>query len=642
MEKLETNMLKRAISIVMILGIPGARHRLCNYKEDKMLRKKILGFVIAVVFLLTNCVYAVETERRNIFQKRAVNGAQAEVKSELKAQQPAVKAAVEPVAKSAPAKKEEKPKEPPKPKVTRTDLLYPSQLVIPSEFGSVKEYWPHDNSAHDKIIIHIQDAHCNYEAQMNLAKMLEYLYQAYGVTLILVEGGSRSDSLSYMREYAPKDKRIEVADKYLKNGKICGENYLDIVEEYPVDVFGIEKPELYDANMSSFMKLDEIRDRDLVMLDNLRQTADALKEKIYSPQLMGLEAKKKDYTDEKMKFKDYAVYLLSFFDAREKAGLKKQGLKNMMMYDEALALEQKTDLKATELERGKLLEYLTRSLPQARLKKCLAKTQDAKDNKIKQSEYYNYLKGQLPQGKSVEKIYPNLFAYIDYLNVFDKIDNEELFKELPVLEDAVYKKLIGRNKEASELYFISKGIETFEGLIEIKITPDETKFYTDNKNRFKIIQWKEFLSSQAKRFGIATNIDTQSTVLDNHFAFIDSFYGVAKQRENAFLANSVKTMDTRLPVSPLTGEAGAFKPKNPNAPKPAVLICGGYHTNTLLELFRKAGIAYVVVAPNVTTATDKKLYRSVLKEVYTPMARPENVDVDDTKPTLPGLEEEKE
>jgi len=275
-------------------------------------------------------------------------------------------------------------------------------------------------------------------------------------------------------------------------------------------------------------------------------------------------------------------------------------------------------------------------LPQAKLKECLAKTQEAKDEKIKQSEYYNYLKSLLPQGKSVENIYPNLFAYIDYLNVFDKIDNEELFKELPQFEDYIYDKLIGRNGDARELYFISKGIETLDGLIEIKITPDEAKFYTENKRKFVVKNWKVFLAKQAGRYGIPTNIDVNSNPLDNHLAFVDNFYDIAAQRESAFADNTIKAMDQRLPVSPLTGGKGAFKPQNPNAPKVAVLICGGYHTNTLLELFRKDGIAYVVVAPNVTTATDKNLYRSVLKEVYTPMAV-QAQPAPAAKPTLPGL-----
>lgn len=576
------------------------------------MEKKIYRLIVlaaAVYFMSVNCVFAAEGSRGNIFQKRTavVSGA---VKKDLN--QPVKQQA-------APIKKE-----PQKPKVKRADLMKPSDLKIPAEYGSIKEYWPHGAAGPvSKIIIHIQDAHCNYEAQMNLAKMLEYIYQAYGVTLILVEGGSRSDSLSYMREYAPKEKRREVADKYLRMGKVCGENYLDISEDYPIDVFGIEKPQLYDANMNAFIKLDEIRDRDLILLDNLRQTVDKLKEKLYSNETRGLEAKKKDYTDEKMKFKDYAIYLLSGFNEREKAALKKQGLENMILYDEALEAEKKTDIKKTELERGKLLEYLTKSLSEVKLKECLAKTQQAKDEKIKQSEYYNYLKSQLPQGASVTKIYPNLFAYIDYLNIFDKIDNEELFKELPLLEDTLYNKLIGRNKEAQQLYFISKGLETLEGLIEIKITPDEAKFYTENKNKFNVKEWKDFLGNQAKRQGIVTNIDTNSTVLDNHLAFVDNFYNIAKQREDAFLENSLKAMDTRLPVSPLTGEAGAFKPKDPNAPKAAVLICGGYHTTTLMELFKKNGVAYVVVAPNVTTQTDKNLYRRVLKEVYTPMAGPQ-------------------
>jgi len=595
-----------------------------------------LSLSLIVLFLATNCALAIDTPRANIFQRKTVSNDQAAAeisgdtaKGNIFAKKPQ---AIQTEAKLA----AKKAKTPEKPKITRTDLMNPSQLRIPSEFGSVKEYWPHDG-AQEKIIIHIQDAHCNYEAQMNLAKMLEYLYKAHGVTLILVEGGSRSDSLSYMREYAPKDKRVEVADKYLRSGKICGENYLDITEDYPIDVFGIEKPELYDANMNAFLKLDEIKDKDMAMLDNLRQTANALKEKIYSNETRDLEAKKKDYTDEKMKFKDYSIYLLSHFNDKEKAGLKKQGLENMIAYDAAITMEQKTDLKKTELERGKLLEYLTKALPQSKLKECLAKTQQAKDAKIKQSEYYNYLKSQLPQGPSIEKLYPNLFAYIDYLNVFDKIDNEELFKELPLLEDTVYKKLIGRNKDAQDLYFISKGIETVENLIDIKITPDETKFYTENKNRFKISQWKDFLAKQANRNNISTNIDTASTALDAHLNFVDNFYQIAGQREIAFLENTLKAMDSRLPVSPLTGEAGAFKPQDPNAPKIAVLICGGYHTATLMELFKKQNIAYVVVAPNVTTQTDKNLYRTVLKEVYTPMARPQEVVAPAAKPTLPGL-----
>lgn len=607
-----------------------------------MLRKKISGFIVIAAFLFTNCVFAAEGPRGNIFQKKVGKPAQP-ARAEA-APKTNVKTNIKPAAK-APAKKE-----PAKPKIVRTGLTHPSQLAIPAEFGSVKEYWPHTsepldtargrqgtvNSAQSKIIIHIQDAHCNYEAQMNLAKMLEYLYLAHGVTLILVEGGSRSDSLSYMRAYAPKEKRKEVADKYLRSGKICGENYLDIVEDYPIDVFGVEKPELYDANMTSFLKLDEIRDRDIALLDNLRQTANALKVKLYSKEAQDLEAKKKDYTDEKMKFKDYAIYLLSQLNEREKLNAKKpwpaekssqgrQGLENMILYDETLALEKKTDLKQTELERGKLLEYLTKILPQEKLKECVAKTQAAKDNKIKQSEYYNYLKGLIPQNPNINKLYPNLFTYIDYLTVFDKIDNESLFKELPALEDMVYTKLLGRNKDAQDLYFISKAIDTFEALIDIKITPDETKLYTQNKKRFKVSQWKDFLFKQAKRYGIATNLDPASTALDNHFAFVDSFYNVARQREDAFIVNSMNAMDNRLPA-----------PQN-TAPKVAVLICGGYHTATLTELFKDKGIAYVVVAPNVTTATDKNLYRTVLKEVYTPMAKPQAVAVPATKPVLPGL-----
>jgi hypothetical protein len=100
-----------------------------------------------------------------------------------------------------------------------------NELKIPSQIGNIKEVFESSLSSPsaNTTIIQIQDAHCNYEAQKNLAQILEYLVTERKLKLIMVEGGSGDVSLSFLRSYADKKTREAVADKYLRMGKISGE-----------------------------------------------------------------------------------------------------------------------------------------------------------------------------------------------------------------------------------------------------------------------------------------------------------------------------------------------------------------------------------------------------------------------------------
>lgn len=61
-------------------------------------------------------------------------------------------------------------------------------IVIPANLGIIKEFYNTPVTQNAKpTIIHIQDAHCNYEAQKNMAKLLEYFIKEQNVKLIMVE-----------------------------------------------------------------------------------------------------------------------------------------------------------------------------------------------------------------------------------------------------------------------------------------------------------------------------------------------------------------------------------------------------------------------------------------------------------------------
>ncbi|MBU4304610.1 MAG: hypothetical protein KJ893_03140, partial [Candidatus Omnitrophica bacterium] len=62
-------------------------------------------------------------------------------------------------------------------------------LEVPKDIGFIKEVHVPNNPA-GEMVINIQDLHCNYPAQKNIAKILDHLCTTYGIRLISVEGGS--------------------------------------------------------------------------------------------------------------------------------------------------------------------------------------------------------------------------------------------------------------------------------------------------------------------------------------------------------------------------------------------------------------------------------------------------------------------
>ena len=64
--------------------------------------------------------------------------------------------------------------------------LNPYNIAVPEEFGSVEEVFQGNSSS--PLIIHIQNVHANYEAQVNIKGILNHLVDEYKFSLIQLEG----------------------------------------------------------------------------------------------------------------------------------------------------------------------------------------------------------------------------------------------------------------------------------------------------------------------------------------------------------------------------------------------------------------------------------------------------------------------
>ncbi|MGB3241691.1 MAG: hypothetical protein WBB66_02430, partial [Candidatus Omnitrophota bacterium] len=90
--------------------------------------------------------------------------------------------------------------------------LQAETFTIPDYLATVRDY---RKGTTNKMIIHIQDAHCNYDAQRRISEIIDYLTSQYGITEINLEGGKGSYDLAPFTGIINSDIRETVSDYFV-------------------------------------------------------------------------------------------------------------------------------------------------------------------------------------------------------------------------------------------------------------------------------------------------------------------------------------------------------------------------------------------------------------------------------------------
>ena len=162
----------------------------------------------------------------------------------------------------------------------------PTRFEAPVAFTTLREVHKGDKPT---FIIHIQDAHANLSGQQNLAAALDDIMTKYHVTLVLVEGGTKDDTLTPIKKIAPPDVWKKVAKKFLYEGKISGEEYLNLISDHPMKIMGIEDKPLYMESLKAYGDLAEKRGAILDYLKTIELGLDKLKRRLYPKELLEYE-----------------------------------------------------------------------------------------------------------------------------------------------------------------------------------------------------------------------------------------------------------------------------------------------------------------------------------------------------------------
>ncbi|MBU4589561.1 MAG: hypothetical protein KKG01_01400, partial [Candidatus Omnitrophica bacterium] len=365
--------------------------------------------------------------------------------------------------------------------------LDPEDIIIPDQYGTVIETHRGTNG---KLIIHIQDAHCNYEGQMNEAYILEVLMEDYDLNLVLSESKLTDRDFKYIRPWLTADKRKEVADNLVKDGYITGVDYVDLSTDYPFVNQGIEDKELYDSNRDALWELDKYKVVAGEYIDEMIIAANTVKPSIYTDDLLELDSKKKAYDTEEIDLLEYYEYLYKTAENNEIPLYTFPNFQNL--------------IKASELEK----------------KIDLTKVRD---------------------GSATDE---EMDLYSEYLEATRDLNINELFKEEPLLEDVVQDTL-AVNYDQRKLLRVSKALSIVRNLLKIKIVPEEYRHFMDNEKDFDPMFWSAFLKEKSSELNFSLDIPNNYQIINDTLPKVKNFYKLAADREKVFLSRTQKQMTDR-------------------------------------------------------------------------------------------------
>lgn len=352
----------------------------------------------------------------------------------------------------------------------------PTRFEAPVAFTTLKEIHKGNGNT---FIIHIQDAHANYSGQTNLANALDEIMTKYRVTLVLVEGGTKDDTLTPLKTIAPPEVWKKVAKKFLIEGKITGDEYLNLISDHPMKIMGIEDKALYMTSLKAYGDLADKREAILNYLKEIQLAVTKLKRKLYPAELLEYEKtadsrlQTADFEKRFRKLVELAgatavIPSEPYSQIREPrdlapdsstASLEKNpatslGMTNRKVLrfaqDDVLAafptlqklktiqdVEKTIDFDAANLEQAALIEEIQKREAVEEFKDYLSKLSQMKDQRACQFAYFqNTLNMAERRGISLEK-YPDLIAYGEYLRSFQELDLDQVLSEMEKAEDEV-------------------------------------------------------------------------------------------------------------------------------------------------------------------------------------------------------------
>src|SRR3989338_386211 len=428
--------------------------------------------------------------------------------------------------------------------------------ILPSWFKSLsisyanlrELYLPPNWKPGDFMVVHVQDAHENLEAQRNIAKIIESLAsnaqadsKAIAPLIVGLEGAEGAFNFSPYRSFPDKEISKEVSNYFLKESFISGAEYVGMTyglrdREWftslgshgkgeiqsslgmqPIEVsqgtaesqnfegiissgfqpsskqffqpilfWGIEDESFYLKHVNALKESLPLEKKIKEVVQGWEFSISQLKEKNFNQDLQNLDRRMIQYHHDQIKLSEYLKLLT-------KQGIP-AGSGMIQKYINALSLEESLNYEKIEKERRALSQALVEKISKEELKDLASASLAYRLGNISYGAFYQYLRDLCAAYKITLKDFPAMDQYIRYVLISDNIRSDELFSEMDALEKKRIESLIQAPKE-KEIVQLSGDLRLVEKLVSFQLSPEEWELYVARKEEIKKIE------SRIEKFG---------------------------------------------------------------------------------------------------------------------------------------------
>ncbi len=479
--------------------------------------------------------------------------------------------------------------------------LLPSELAnvhIPSTLGHVEERFVGEDP---RFVLIAQDIHANYEAQNNIAQIMQFLQTGKtrgNFQLMALEGADAQVDPFLFKAMDDEAIRSQLIDYFMKEGSITGaERYL-IEAKVPAKGIGVEDADAYMENLDHFRKSHEQKEGIREDLQVVQNFLSKLKPLVFTDELKEMSQKAYEFSESKIQFTDYCALLK---EIARRQGVNTESHKNFNLVNQMMDLEQAYDRDKVQDEKTKLVEAIQTKLVKEDAKVLLEKVLLFKLGKISNAEFYGNVLQMAEKCRIDLAAYPNVGKFAESTRLFDQINVADVSKECEEIALKI-KETMYKNPEQRDLDQLDMRVATMNRLLDLSLTREELVWYESNSGAWAGEAIANFLQKMSKNYGIPIEITEDIKTISERFLEMHGFYEVAKKRDEIMLEKTLAAMD------------GEKK-------KAAVLVVGGFHSKGVSEKLRAKGISYAIVTPRFMQDDSEKVYLSQMLNEETPFAK---------------------
>ncbi|UCD55308.1 MAG: hypothetical protein JSV93_00485, partial [Candidatus Omnitrophota bacterium] len=472
-----------------------------------------------------------------------------------------------------------------KPGIKLTEKVYLNGIKIPYDAGTAQEVF---STGGDEVVINIQDAHASLTAQYSIIKILENLVANYDLELIALEGAEGPIDISLLKTFPDPEIRKDIADYFVREGKMSAGEFFSIVSEKPIKLYGIENSQLYQANVNA---LNNLMEKKMVCLENIQgllNTLKAIEPKIYSKDLLKLNENSILHQEGKLAFTKHWDFVEKL---AKRNNIEIVIFENLSKLLKSIELEKGINFIKANEERNVLIDELSKVLPKRELEKLVLESLSFKMGKVSQVEFHQYLVRLARDIKLDPKPYSNLIKFTRYITIYEDIDLLTLFQEVEQFEDYIREKIF-RNDGERTLYNLAKAARTIDKLFKISLNNNDYDFMKTKKRYFDRALISNFIKKSYAKYNLVFEHEYDLDIIFDGTEEAVEFYNIAQRRNKFMISNTIRVMKKH------TEEFAA-------------LITGGFHSKGLTSIMKEKGLSYLVVMPKFEEG-EQRPYLAVL------------------------------